>query len=243
MERLAARRPASSQPAPQHPTSEVVAMIAALLLASMFQQGQSQLPQSPVVRIEVTPASPVVIAQDTLRLRARALDASGREVTDARIRFIAAGARFEGQVSPDGLITSGATGTMPVSVVATVAGTAPRVERLQVAMVPGPAAGIELESAPQKLVVGQRVHLKGTAYSRHGDPRDDRLEWRSSAPNVVRVSGDGMITAVAAGSAVVRAVSGAATAEFSVTVAATPIASMTVTPGTSAVRTGDVIRF
>lgn len=218
-------------------------MIAALLLASVFQQGQAQLPASPVARIEVSPARPVVMAQDTLRLTARALDASGKEVPEARIRFIAAGAQFEGRVDAEGLVTSGATGTLPVSVVATVTGTAPKVERIEVAMVPGPASRINLEAAPARLVVGQRVHLKGTAYSRHGDPREDRLEWRSTAPNVVRVSGDGMLTAVAPGSAVIRASSGAAAADFSVAVEATAIGSMSVLPGTSEARTGDVIRF
>ncbi|HRP06852.1 MAG TPA: hypothetical protein PLL69_00055 [Gemmatimonadales bacterium] len=218
-------------------------MIAALLLASVFQQGQAQLPQSPVARIEISPSRPVVVAQDTLRLTARALDASGRVVPRAQVRFVAAGARFEGQVDAEGLVTSGATGTLPVSVVATVAGTAPRVERVEVAMVAGPAARIDLESAPSRLVVGQRAHLRGTAYSRHGDPREDRLEWRSSAPNVVRVSSDGMIAAVAPGNAVVRASSGAAAAEFAVAVISTPIGGMTVAPGSSEARTGDVIRF
>ena len=103
-------------------------MLSVLLLASLVQQGQAQpqqpaLPPSPVARIEVTPANPTVFAQDTLRLRARALDANGNVVSAARIRFTGAGARFEGSVSDSGLITSGATGRLPVSVIATVPGT------------------------------------------------------------------------------------------------------------------------
>src|SRR5690606_37376031 len=104
-------------------------MVAALLLASLVQQGQTPqqapLPASPVARIEVTPASPSVAAQDTVRLSARALDAAGRPVENATIRFVAAGARFEGTVAEDGLITSGAPGRLPVTVIATVPGTRP----------------------------------------------------------------------------------------------------------------------
>jgi hypothetical protein len=222
-------------------------MLSALLLASLFQQGQAQqqpaLPPSPVARIEVTPANPTVFAQDTLRLRARALDANGNVVSDAVIRFVSAGARFEGSVSDSGLITSGATGRLPVTVVATVPGTAPKTQRVEVAMVAGPAARVDIAKAPTRLVVGQRIHLKGTAYSQHNDVRADRLSWRSSAPQVVTVAADGMLTAVGAGTAIVSATGGAATGQFSVTVLDTPIAALSLSPATSEGRTGDVLRF
>src|SRR5690606_30000757 len=87
-------------------------MFAPLLLAALVQQGQvpqqqASLPPSPVARIEVTPARPVVAAQDSLQLRARALDASGNPVASATIRFAATGAQFEGRVSPEGMVLSG----------------------------------------------------------------------------------------------------------------------------------------
>jgi hypothetical protein len=224
-------------------------MLSALLLASLMQQGQqapqqqAALPPSPVARIEVTPANPTVFAQDTLRLRARALDANGNVVPNAVIRFAGAGARFEGSVSDSGLITSGATGRLPVTVLATVPGTAPKTQRVEIAMVPGPAARIAFTKAPTRLVPGQRVHLKGTAYSRHNDARADRLTWRSSAPQVATVGADGMLTAVAPGTAIISAASGTATGQFSVTVLNTPIATLTLSPATREARTGDVIRF
>ena len=42
---------------------------------------------SPVASIRVSPANPVVVAGDTLRLRGEALDSAGRPVADARVRF------------------------------------------------------------------------------------------------------------------------------------------------------------
>jgi hypothetical protein len=93
------------------------------------------------------------------------------------------------------------------------------------------------------LVPGQRVHLKGTAYSQHGDARADRLVWKSSAPQVARVGADGMLTAVAPGRAMISAEAGSSSAGFAVTVEATAIGSMALTPAASDAKTGDVIRF
>jgi hypothetical protein len=216
-----------------------------LLVAALLQvpAPQQQLPPSPIQRIVVTPANPTVHAQDTLRLSARALDAAGEAVPNARIRFVPAGGRFEGIVEEDGLVRSGATGTLPVTVVATVPGTAPVLERVEVAMVPGPAARIELERALPKLVVGQRVQVLGTVLSGHGDRRDDRISWRSSAATVARIGADGLLTAVAPGRATVSASAGAATARFEVEVVANTIASLAVIPAAASARTGDVIRF
>ena len=217
-----------------------------ILLLAALQVSAQQTPQaqrSPIDRIEVTPANPTVVAQDSIRLTARALDARGNEVEGARIRFVPGGGFFEGRVEENGMVRSGATGTLPVTVVALVPGTQPVTHRVEVEMVPGPPTRIELERAHGRLVVGQRVALGARTYSAHGDPRQDRVSWRSSAPNVVRVSDGGLLTALAAGRATVTASAGAATETFDVEVIGTPIGSIEVRPATSEARTGDVIRF
>jgi hypothetical protein len=73
-----------------------------------------------------------VVRKHTLCLSAQALDAQGRPVTNAAIRFVGAVGRFEGRVNESGLVTSGSTGTFPASVVATVMGTAPVTKRVEV---------------------------------------------------------------------------------------------------------------
>ena len=99
------------------------------VLALAVVQAQTQDPQagtaaSPIARVVVTPAKPVMTARDTLQLSAQALDASGRPVPNVRYRYIGAGgARFEGRVDTTGLVHSGSTGTIPVTVVALVPGT------------------------------------------------------------------------------------------------------------------------
>ena len=218
------------------------------VLALAVLQAQTQDPQagtaSPIARVVVTPARPVMIARDTLQLSAQALDASGRPVPNVRYRYIGAGgARFEGTVDSTGLVRSGSTGTIPVTVVALVPGTRPVTQVVDVKMVAGPAARVEIDAPPSKLVVGQQVVLSGTAFSAANDQRDDKLAWKSSAPNVARVSGDGRLTAVAPGRATLTATSGQASGTLPVTVVANTIASLEITPSAAAARTGDVLRF
>jgi hypothetical protein len=214
-----------------------------LLLLATLVQVQQPAQQPAIARIVVTPPNPTVEAQDTLRLQAQALDAQGNPVPGARIRFVSAGGRFEGVVEEDGLVRSGATGTLPVTVLATVPGSQPVQQRVEVRMVSGPAARVEIARTATKLLAGQRVHLVGASFSGHGDRRDDRIVWRSSAPAVARVSGEGMLTALAPGRATITATAGTASANFTVNVIANTVGTITVTPATSNARTGDVVRF
>ncbi len=217
-----------------------------LALAAVLQQPtpqQQEAPPSPVARVEVSPANPTVQAQDTLRLTARALDAEGRPVPNASLRFVAAGGRFEGSVDADGLVRSGSTGTIPVTVVATVPGSRPVMQRVEVRMVAGPAARVDVGAAPSRLVVGQRATMDATAFSAAGDRRDERPRWASSAPNVVAVTPEGMLVARAPGRATLTATAGSARETVEVTVVADRIATLEVTPGSADARTGDVVPF
>ena len=198
---------------------------------------------TPTARLVVTPANRTVVAGDTLRLSGQLLDAAGRPVPNARVTFVSAGGHFEGNVDSTGLVHSGAVGTLPVTAVALVSGAKPIVERFEVAMVPGPAARIEISPRPARLLTGQRMRLGASVFSAAGDPRIDRLQWSSSAPGIVRVGPDGSIQAVAAGRATVTATAGRATAQLPVEVVSSPVASVQVTPSSASVRTGDVTRF
>jgi hypothetical protein len=194
-------------------------------------------------RLVVTPATKSVVAGDSLQLKAQLVDDSGRPVPNARITWRAGGGRFEGSIDSTGLLRAGSVGTMPIAVVGLVSGTRPVVQRFEVAMVPGVAARVAVSPKPTRLAVGQRVHLGATVYSRANDRRTDRVQWTSSLPGSVRVSGDGLLQAVAPGRATVTAGAGSASERWVVEVASTPIASVTVTPSATQVRTGDVVRL
>ncbi|MCC6316869.1 MAG: Ig-like domain-containing protein [Gemmatimonadaceae bacterium] len=215
--------------------------LALLFAAASVVQAQGTVE---VARIVVSPSKPVVNAGDTLRLTAQALDASGRSIPGVRVRFQAQGARFEGDVDSLGLVTAGATGTLPVAVVALAPGARPKVERIEVRMVPGPAASITPSSASVRMAIGQRLRLGGEVFSRTGDPRpDERVSWRSSAPSIVRVDQDGMLTSVSAGRANVTGTAGAARVTVPVDVVNGQVSTLELFPARVDARQGDVIRL
>jgi hypothetical protein len=201
-------------------------------------------PPNPIARLEVSPGNAVTMpAGDTLRLRARALGADGRPVPGATVNFFATNARFEAVVDQDGLVRSGSTGTVSVSVSAFVPGGRPITEVVQVRMIPGPAARIEVERAAVTLVVGQRFRPEATAYSASSDRRDGAPTWTSSASEVATVRAGGFVTAMAPGSARLTARDGTAEAAVEVRVVADTVATVELTPDLPAARQGDVLRF
>ena len=212
-------------------------LIPVLLFAAALQQ------QPAPARVVVTPANPSVIAGDSLQLRAQAVDAQGQPVSGVRILFAPAGMSFEASVDTTGLVRAGAVGLLPVSAVAMVPGARPVTQRVEVRIVPGPAARIAVAPAAAKLLAGQEIRLSGVAYSSANDRRNDRLTWTTSASRVARVSSSGVVTAVAPGRATITAASGGARASVPVEVVAASVRSVEVTPATATGRTGDVLRF
>jgi hypothetical protein len=204
----------------------------------------AQEPNTSGMRIVVTPANPVVTAGDTIRLGAHVVDASGNRVEGMRVRFQQQGARFEAFVDSTGLVVGGVTGTVPVAMVAVVAGQRPITQRVDVKIVPGPAALVEPSPGSARLAVGQRIRFGATVKSKTGDVRTgDVVTWRSSAPNVVRIDNDGMATGRTAGRATLTATSGAASGTVSVQVVNASVATLEISPARIDARQGDVIRF
>ncbi len=211
----------------------------ALLLA--VQQPQ---PSQPIERLVVTPTVRTVAAGDSVRLRAQAFDASGREMPNVRYRYVQAGAGFEGALDSTGLFTAGAPGKFPISVVAILPGMRPKIETITMMMVAGAARRIALSPMVGVLVPGQGVLVRAHVYSAAGDERSgDRMTWRSSAPSVARVDEKGILTALAPGRATITARVGAAAQTMDVRVSGERIASIVVTPSAREGRTGDVLRM
>ncbi|MGH7714199.1 MAG: hypothetical protein ACREOG_23165 [Gemmatimonadaceae bacterium] len=194
-------------------------------------------------RIVITPAQPVVVAGDTLRLRGQAIDASGQPMPSVRVRFQQQGGVFEAAIDSLGLVTSGAAGVLPVVASAIIPGTRPIVQRIDVRMVAGPAARIVLTPQPRRMAGGQRLRLDAKVYSAAGDVRDDPVEWRSSAPNVIFVNDAGTIAAGTPGRATLTAAVGTARGTLDITVVPQRVSRVTVSAATPRARTGDVVRL
>ncbi|MEO6066593.1 MAG: Ig-like domain-containing protein [Gemmatimonadota bacterium] len=220
-----------------------------LALLALFQQPvvppvprPTQLP-SRITRVAVEPAEPTLMPGDTLRLKATAYDSAGQPLPEAHISFFPAGNSFEGTVGPDGLVTAGAIGGLPVSVVATLRGSRPATQRVRVTIVPPPAATVAIDPAPSRLLVGQTLDLTATVLARTGDRRYDQVTWLSDRPAIVAVDRDGRLTARGVGRVTISARAGAAVKSLALTVVPNPVASVELRPARAAARTGDVIRL
>jgi hypothetical protein len=215
-----------------------VGTVAVALVASLAGAASAQGTQ----RLVITPSTRTIVVGDTMRFSAQLLDAAGKPVPNARIVFRNAGGYFEGAVDSTGKLSAGSVGTMPITAIAILPGAKPVVERFEVAMVPGPAARVAVMPRPARLAVGQRVPLAATVFSKSADRRNDRVQWSSDRPTVVRVSNDGLVQAVAPGRASIAATAGAAAERWTVEVVPA-VASVEVRPATAHARTGDVVHL
>ena len=197
---------------------------------------------APIASIRVTPRKPIVTAHDTLRIRAEALDQNGAVVAGARVRFVTSGFANAGQIDSTGLVSTASAGTLPVVAIATVPGARPVTERIEVTIVPGPAAAVTITPTPARIVVGQRIRLGTVLRTAYGDSTGGAVTWTSSAPGVASIGEAGILAGTAAGNATVTAMVGRARTTFGITVIPSP-ASLVITPDNAAVRTGDVVRF
>jgi hypothetical protein len=194
-------------------------------------------------RLVITPATRSVVAGDSVQFSAQLVDESGKQVPESRVTWRSAGFPFEGRIDSTGKFVAGAVGTLPITVIGIVPGAKPVVQRLEISMVAGPAAAVEVSPRPTRLAVGQRVHLSAAAFSKAHDRRPDRVTFASDKPSVLRVSNDGAVQALAPGRAVVSATTGAVTEKIPVEVLTTPIASVEVQPANAHLRTGDVVHL
>ena len=222
-------------------------LIAASLAFVPQQSAQQQPPglqPSPVARIDLQPRTREIVAGDSLRFEARPLDANGQPVANAHVYFKARGGGGEGHIDSTGFIVASSVGKMPLSLIVMLPGTRPFVDStVELRMVPGPAARIDIVIRPSKLVAGQQLLVTAVPFSAKNDRARDALRWSSSAPVTVRVDDAGLITAVAPGKATVTVQAGQARTTLPVEVLANTISSVTITPARSNIRQGDVVRF
>ncbi len=106
---------------------------------------------------------------------------------------------------------------------------------------PSPVASVEFTGgAPAPLVVGTTVQLQARTLAANGTLLSGRtITWASSAPAVATVSGAGLVTAVAPGTAMVTATSEGQSASVEVTVIPPPVATVEVTPNFANLEVGE----
>ena len=224
--------------------SLALAALAPLVTPAGSAQAPAQAPaQSPgVARLRITPAVRTVAVGDSLRLIVELLDSQGNVVPGVVTRFLAQGGRFQGSVDSLGWVRAGSPGTVPVAIVATPPTGRAITEKVEVRITPGPTARIAITPKATKLLAGQRLRLAATALTASGDAREDAIGWTSSDPRVARVA-DGVVTAVAPGTATISARAGSVEAAVPLQVISSTGVTVEISPSRVRARQGDVVRF
>jgi len=205
----------------------------------------AQAPASGIERLRITPAARTIAVGDSLQLTVQAVDARGQVVQGTIVRFNAQGGRFQGAVDSLGWVRAGAPGTVPIAVTAMVPGGRPVIEKVEVRITAGPAARVAVTPAVSRMLTGQRLRLAATVLAASGDAREDAVVWTSSNARVARVA-DGVVTAVAPGTAIVTAAAtsnGSVRTAMNVQVMSATGVTAAITPERTRARQGDVVRF
>lgn len=101
-------------------------------------------------------------------------------------------------------------------------------------------ASVHVAPDPATVTVGQTLALSATARDAAGAVLAGRsFAWSSTNPGVAGVSGSGIVTAHAPGSATIAAVSDGIRGEVAVSVSPVPVASVELTPGSLSGTVGD----
>jgi hypothetical protein len=219
-----------------------------LMLLALFQQqppatAPQTLPPSPIARLAISPTTRTLQAGDSVRLTAQAFDAAGNRIEGVRINFGPTAGAGEGSIDSTGMLIASSVGKMPLSVIAIVPGTRPKIEPLEFRFVPGPATRVDITTPVGRIVVGQQVRLSAVPYSSMNDRSLEVVRWTTSTPVVVRVDGDGILTGVGAGRATITATAGRATTTVQVQVVPANLTGVAISPAKPETRQGDVIRF
>jgi len=192
----------------------------------------------PVASVSVSPASATILLGQTAQLTATPKDANGSALT-GRVVTWASSAPGVASVSASGLVTGVAAGSATLTATSEgKSGTA----SITVTIVP--VAAVAVTPAAPNIRVGGTVQLTATATDSAGNVLTGRVvTWASSAPGVASVNGSGLVTGVAAGTAMLTATSGGKSGTATVTVTIAPVASVTLSPGSPSIRVGGTVQL
>jgi len=109
---------------------------------------------------------------------------------------------------------------------------------------PAPVASIEIAPLGGPVVLGGQARLRAVARDSQRAPREDvRFGWSSETPSVATIDAGGILTPVSPGRASIVASTEGVSARLYVDVVVNPVATLSITPRSPSVRTGDVVRF
>lgn len=192
--------------------------------------------RAPVSRLAITPGAASLVVGGAVSLVATATDASGTVLTDRTVSW-SSSAPAVATVSSSGIVAGVAAGSATIT--ATSEGVSASAT-VSVSLVPVGSVAVLPSSA--SVVAGETVALSATVRDTAGRVVTDRIvSWTSSDTHVAVVSATGVVTGVAAGTALITATSEGKSGTSTITVVAPAIASVTVAPSSDTVQVGDTV--
>lgn len=188
-----------------------------------------QVENPQVAAVTVALPSPSLIAGQTARATATAVDANGAVLTDRPIAW-ASSAITIATVDNSGMIAAVAPGTATIT--ATSEGKSGSQSLSVTAPAPNPVASVTVSPANPSGQAGTTVQLSATTRDANNAVLTGRaVTWASSNAGIATVSAAGLVSAIAAGTATITATSEGQSGAASLTVSAAPpvaVASVTV---------------
>ncbi len=193
-----------------------------------------------VARVAVQPSPTAgVRLNENLQLTVTAFDAANNIITGRTVAWTSNNTGIAG-VDNTGKVRGNAVGTATIS--ATVDGRTGSTSVTVEAPPPASVARVDVAPSTATVSVGATQPLSATVRDAAGGVLGDRaVTWSSSRPDVATVSGSGVVTAVAQGTAMISAASEGVIGTATVTVPAPAPARVTrvdVTPGSATVAVG-----
>ncbi|MGE5093150.1 MAG: Ig-like domain-containing protein [Bacillota bacterium] len=181
----------------------------------------------PVASVVISPDTASLIVGQSLTLSATTLAADSTTLAGETVTWASSNPAVA-TVSSTGAITGVSTGSASVKA---TSGTASSTSSVTVTSAPvDPVASVAVTPTSASVTVGQTVQLSASTFDSAGAVLTGRsMTWTSSDATVATVSSTGLVTGVAAGSAVISATSEGKTGTSTVQVGASTVAVASVT--------------
>ncbi|GAB1341994.1 beta strand repeat-containing protein [Gemmatimonas sp.] len=211
---------------------------AALALLTTACSGLTEItaPQpvlAPVGSVSVTPGSATVLEGASTVLQAQLFDELGKQLPLRELLWSTSDSTVA-RVSTTGEVTGVRAGSAQVAVSAEGKSAV-----AAIGVTKRPVASVQLTSPSPTVLVNGSMKLEATAQDDRGQPLLDRtINWQSSAPAIVVVNADGVVTGLTPGVATISAASESRSATVVVTVLPVPTASVLVSPSRDTIIVG-----
>src|SRR5207249_1290283 len=192
----------------------------------------------PVASVTVSPGTASVQAGQTVQLRATPRDGNGNPLSGRPVSWASSNTAVA-TVSGSGVVTGVTAGAATIT--ATSEGQS-GTTTITVSTVP--VASVTVSPSTASVQVGQTVQLTATPKDASGNPLSGRtVSWGSSNTAVATVTASGLVTGKAAGTATITATSEGKSGPSTITVTPVPVASVTITPATATIQTGQTVQL